>query len=229
MLDPPNTVPYDRITASTLQSAPHMKIARDTALASMTLLKNKGAKTAKALPLDPKSFTEPGSLALIGPQAMMAGLLMGNYAESAAAGNWGDTILHAVMERLDHDVGLRAVAYAAGCQDIDCGNTDGFHQALAVASKAQTIVVLLGLGANHIGGHPPGWNEEAWTPGPGGESFEGEGHDRSAIELPGNQSALVASLRDANPTKTIVGVLIHGGTLALGAAGEQLDGILSAW
>eukprot|EP01051_Picozoa_sp_SAG22_P029741 SAG22_NODE_11177_length_497_cov_0.683417_1_plen_111_part_10 len=82
----------------------------------------------------------------------------------------------------------RAVAHAPGCLDIDCNSTLGFLRAMAVASKAQTIVVLLGLGANHIGGHPP-------TPGPGGESFEGEGHDRSAIGLPGKQGGLVASLR----------------------------------
>jgi beta-glucosidase len=30
MLDPPNTVPYDRITASTLQSAPHMPAGPST-------------------------------------------------------------------------------------------------------------------------------------------------------------------------------------------------------
>lgn len=43
----------------------------------MTLLKNE----KEALPLDATKFSKQGSLAVIGPQATMAGLLMGNYAE----------------------------------------------------------------------------------------------------------------------------------------------------
>ena len=63
-----------------------------------------------------------------------------------------------------------------------------------------------------------------------GTSRESEGHDHSTIELSGKQGALVAALRADNPTKPIVGLLVlHGGTLALRAAGDQLDVIFSTW
>ena len=59
---------------------------------------------------------------------------------------------------------------------------------------------------------------------------ESEGHDRSTIELPGNQNALVTAIYNQNKGKVpIICVLIHGGTLALGAAADQCDAILDAW
>ena len=57
-----------------------------------------------------------------------------------------------------------------------------------------------------------------------------QGHDRTAIELPGHQADLVAAVRAAvKPGTPVIGLLVHGGTLALGPAGDQLDAILSAW
>jgi len=137
----------------------------------------------------------------------MAGLLMGNYAESASKGNWGTPVLDAVKAVVGED----AVVQANGCSDISCGDKVGFPAALIAAASAKVIVVMLGLDFN------------------GGDADESEGHDRNAIELPGNQGLLVERLRAANPKKTIIGLLVHGGTLALGSAGDKLDAIMSAW
>ena len=217
MLDPPSDVAYNHINASVLQSAAHLSLARRTARASMTLLKNDDS----ALPLSPAALRRPAgatpALALIGPQAMMAGLLHGNYAESAAEGNWGQTVREAVAARVP------AVSWATGCDDIDCKSTGGFAEAARVASTADAVVVLLGLGANAIGGTPRFVNT-------GGPSNEAESHDRDAIELPGRQADLVHALRIAlGPSKKLIGLLVHGGTLALGSAASELDAILSAW
>jgi beta-glucosidase len=90
---------------------------------------------------------------------------------------------------------------------------DGFAAAIVAAKSCDTVIVTLGLWFNKHG-----------------DANEGEGHDRAAIELPGHQGDLVAAIRTAvGPSIPVVGLLIHGGTLALGAAGEQLDAILSAW
>ena len=85
MLDPPDTVPYNALNGTQAFSPEHQRIALETAEASMTLLKNDHG----ALPL---SAHGTGTLAIVGPQAKMAGLLMGNYAESASNGNWGTDI-----------------------------------------------------------------------------------------------------------------------------------------
>ncbi|GMH73110.1 hypothetical protein TL16_g06094 [Triparma laevis f. inornata] len=205
MFDPPGEVPYDSIDESALQSAENIEVNRAAALASMTLLKNDN----QALPLVPENSS---SIAVIGVQATMAGLLVGNYAEQAADNNWGDSVLAAIEARLDADV-----AYAPGCATIDCNSTLGFEEALKVSQNAETIIVMLGLAANSMGGEVDGPSDER------------EGHDRTAIELPGFQGELVKELRAASPGKKLIGVLLHGGTLALGNAKEQLDGILTAW
>jgi len=207
MLDPPASMPlYNGLSGSQAQSAEHLNITRRTALEGMTLLKNAKA----ALPLDATKFTKPGSLAVIGGQATMAGLLMGNYAESAANGNWGTDVLDAVTARVGNNA---SVAYAAGCPDPNCDNTDGFAAAVAVAKNADAVIVTLGLWFNK-----------------GGAANEAEGHDRSVIELPGHQNDLVTAIRAAvGPSTPVIGLLIHGGTLALGDANGQLDAIISAW
>jgi beta-glucosidase len=58
----------------------------------------------------------------------------------------------------------------------------------------------------------------------------GEAKDRSAVELPAGQAAMVAALRGAaKPRVPLVGLLIHGGAIALGPALGKLDAILDAW
>lgn len=106
-----------------------------------------------------------------------------------------------------------SVSWAPGCSDPNCETTDGFAAAVATAKSADAVIVTLGLWFNQHG-----------------DANEGEGHDRNAIELPGHQADLVAAIRNAvGPSTPVIGLLVHGGTLALGDAGSQLDAIMSAW
>eukprot|EP00040_Diaphanoeca_grandis_P032448 m.196622 g.196622 ORF g.196622 m.196622 type:complete len:903 (+) comp32628_c0_seq1:29-2737(+) len=209
MLDPPTSVSYNRLNHTEAQSPAHMQVAKNVALASMTLLKN----SQQTLPLNPARFMNKAkSIAMVGPQAMMAGILMGNYAESASSGNWGTSIYDAFAQRLG---GNLSINYAQGCVEIACDKTDLFAQAAQVAAEADVVIVTLGLQFGD-GQHADDGSKES------------EGHDRTAIELPGNQAALVAALRKAT-SKPIIAILVHGGTLALGATANQLDAIMSAW
>jgi beta-glucosidase len=226
MFDPPLSVAYNNLTVDeVVLSRAHLAIARETALESMTLLKNANTRStdrtastpsAPALPLDPSTFKDGSVLGIFGPQAKMAGLLMGNYAESGRHGNWGTSIFDAITQRL----GNSSTVWETGCNDINCDQSDDIAAAVALASQAsvKSVVVTLGLGFNGIAG--PKSNPSA---------DESEGHDRVSIELPGHQSDLVTAIRAANPTKPIIGLLIHGGTLALGKAGDDMDAIMSAW
>jgi beta-glucosidase-like glycosyl hydrolase len=76
--DPPNSMlAYNLLNGTQAQSPEHLNITKTAAVEGMTLLKNSN----KALPLSAAKFAKAGSLCVIGPQAIMAGLLMGNYAE----------------------------------------------------------------------------------------------------------------------------------------------------
>jgi beta-glucosidase len=70
MFDPPEMVPYTKISESELDSAAHRALARKLANESMVLLKNDGV-----LPLKP----EVKRIALIGPLADQTRVLLGNY------------------------------------------------------------------------------------------------------------------------------------------------------
>ncbi len=58
---------------------------------------------------------------------------------------------------------------------------------------------------------------------------ESEGHDRTTIELPGNQNALVEAIYNAANGVRLVCFMVHGGTLALGDALNQCDAIVDLW
>ena len=109
------------------------------------------------------------------------------------------------------------VQNAYGCANVACADTSGFPEAISLINNMtngeglSAIVVLLGLD----------------------QGQEREGHDRSVIELPGNQNALVTEIYNNNKANNInapiICVLIHGGTLALGTAADECDAILDAW
>ena len=118
-----------------------------------------------------------------------------------------------------------SVAYHPGCDAVECNNTDAFAPAVAAAGEADAIVVLLGLHYSAAGNATQCDHDKPWITD---DACEGEGQDREFIELPGNSTALVAALRKAAPHVPLVGVLIHGGALALGSAAEQLDAVVDA-
>ena len=106
-----------------------------------------------------------------------------------------------------HFNGSELVGYASGCNDIKCEKTDGFDAAVNISAGANAILMVLGLD----------------------QGLESEGHDRTEIELPANQTALFSTVRKAHPDIPIIVLLVHGGTLALGSIVDEADAILDAW
>ena len=98
--------------------------------------------------------------------------------------------------------GIRAIVPQATVQ-FDPG--DDIASAVAVAKAAD--VVIMGLG-EHVG-------------------ISGEGHDRSNLDLPGNQEQLLEAV--AATGKPVVLVLENGRPLTIGWAKEHVPAILEAW
>ena len=129
-------------------------------------------------------------------------LLLGNYALRPDAG------IVSVKEGIEAAAGSGVnIQWAPGCFSIECPSQIGFGDAIKLATTADVVVVSLGLDQN----------------------MESEGHDRETIDLPENQYQLVGQLRKASPNATLVGLLIHGGTVAMKNLLTDLDAIVDAW
>lgn len=86
-----------------------------------------------------------------------------------------------------------SVAYAHGC-NVSGASRSEFAAATAAAAAADTVVLFLGLD----------------------DRIENEGHDRSSLELPGQQQALALAVAAAAAAPVTI-VLTNGGTISLKA------------
>jgi len=109
----------------------------------------------------------------------------------------------------------------SGCFNQTCEEMDSTAAAAASAAAMATVVVL----GDAFGDANNGW---PLCKGTTEDGCEAEMHDRTTIELPGQQVALVQALRKAS-AKPLICVLIHGGAVALGSALEACDGIVDLW
>ncbi len=78
---------------------------------------------------------------------------------------------------------------------------------LICAKKADAVVLVVGIDG----------------------SQEGEGHDRTAIELPAVQEGLIKAVTAAAGTKPVVVVCCSGSAIALNWAAEHVPAIVQAW
>jgi len=92
-----------------------------------------------------------------------------------------------------------------GVDDPDADDAALADEAVALAADAQVVVAFLGL--------PP--------------SYESEGYDRTDMDLPAEQLALLARLAEG-PAKVVV-VLSHGSVVTVAPWLDQADAILDAW
>ena len=235
MFDPPTTVAYNNIFFNATELAgnkAHRAVNTRAARESITLYKNDGG----TLPLDAEKAVK--TIAVVGFQGANSGILSGNYAASANAGNWGLTIAQAMDGKLNVPGGTQQVD---GCSNVKCpdaNKTGAFDAARKAAASSDAVVVLLGLAFDHYCDDPPG-------PEPSDNDYcEQEGRDRSAIELPAGQKALLLAVRgqldrdaeanavaNLNVAKTpLVVVLLHGGAIALDAETmAAADAVVDAW
>lgn len=166
-----------------------LDFARTLAAESMVLLKNEGA-----LPLQ-----KDEKIAVIGGLAASADDLLGSW-RGAGEADKAQSILEALREVASEGV----IQYARGC-DTDGDDRSGFTAAVAAASRASTVVMVLG-------------EDCQWT---------GEAASRTSIRLPGVQTELLEKL--ASMGKRIVVVLLNGRPLDLSRESGLADAILEAW
>lgn len=172
----------------------HLRAAREAARASVVLLKN-------AHGMLPLSMEHVDRVAVIGPLADDAHEQLGTWIFD------GDAHLSVpLLPALRELVGSRVeVEFARGLATTRSHDQSMFDEAIAVASRSDVVVLMLG--------------EEA--------ILSGEAHCRADITLPGAQQALIEAV--AATGKPVVLVLMAGRALALESVVPHVHALLYAW
>lgn len=168
-----------------------------------------------------------GSLLVAGPIANNAPNTLGNY--DCGYTDWNYTEPGCVNNHtsivgglINGGTGLNngEVQFMQGCSDCSCVQSN-FSDIVAAAESAEVSVVVLGLQNECSGCHCRGCMKDQ-------SAFEQEGHDRTSIHFPGNQLKLAADMAGAKP-KSLLCVLVHGGSLALSTLLTDCTAIISVW
>ena len=128
--------------------------------------------------------------------------ILGNWAAKGDRKGQAVSVFEGVSEYLK----TNQIMYAKGC-DILKDDTSGFDEAIAVSKQADVIVLVMGEG-HHM---------------------SGEAASRTNLKIPGIQPKLIKEIREANPTKKIILVLMNGRPLNLSDEVNLVDAILEAW
>jgi len=206
LFDPAEKVPYSKYTIEDNDTPEHRQVALEVARQSLVLLKNDGI-----LPLDRSKIKR---IAVIGPNGKSTSMLEGNYHGSASQ---PVSILNGIKQLAGADV---EVTFAQGSpvttkpgmaawsrQDNETNRPLPELKAEALSHAANADLII------YVGGITP--------------AQEGEGFDRSSIELPEVQSQLVQALHATG--KPMVMVNCSGSAIALPWEDEHLPAILQVW
>lgn len=207
LFDPPGTAPLNDTPYEVIECDAHRALALNAARQSIVLLRNRNCM----LPLDRRVLK---SIAVIGPNADLRDILVGNY-------NGTPTRHITPLEGILQAVGPGCrVWHARGCEHLalrteGCAEDfDRIAEAVAVAQRAEVAVLFMGL-----------------TPrieGEAGDAFNSEAAgDKLKLELPGLQNLLIEKVA-ATGTPVIL-VLISGSALATVWADEHLPAIVQGW
>jgi beta-glucosidase len=148
---------------------------------------------------------------VIGPNADDVLALRGNYFGEPSE---SITVLEGIRSLVSPEA---EVLFARGCA-MDDPSREGFEEALQIAKKADVAVMVMGL-SQVIEGEE---GQEVGTP----EGVVSQG-DRSTLDLPGEQEALIKAVAETGTP--VVLVLLNGSALAVNWADENLPAILEAW
>jgi beta-glucosidase len=205
MFDPPERVPYAQIPYEVVDSQEHRIANLEMSRQTLVLLKNDD----RMLPLP-----AAGTIAVIGPNAASREVLVGNYEGTPSR---PVTLLDGIRARAGD---AARVIYAEGCtvlgkrshwgDDVD----QGYVEAEAAASRADVVVLALGLTAGYEG-------EE------GSADWSNAKGDRPVIDLPEVQQRLLERVQAVG--KPVVLVLFSGSALSVAWAHEHVRAILQAW
>jgi beta-glucosidase len=205
MFDPPASVAHAAIPYEVNDSDAHRALARAVAGASMVLLKNEG----DLLPLR----RDVDSIAVIGPNADDRAVLLANYAGDPSRFVTPLEGIRAAVSR------TTKVWCAQGCQRL--GNkTDGLgragniSEAVSVATRAELVVLCLGLSADIEGEQGDASNSDA-------------AGDKTDLALTGLQQTLLESIVALG--KPTVLVVLAGSPLDLAWAHDHVGAVVQAW
>ena len=197
---------YDKVPYETVECRAHLALAQETALKSCVLLKNNGI-----LPLKKQKLK---TLGVIGPNADSRIALMGNYHGTSSR---YITVLEGLQDECRDDV---RVLYAAGCdvfrrktENLALDN-DRVAEAVAVAERSDTVVLVLGLDELMEGEAPDDGNSM-------------EAGDKPDLLLPAVQQELLARVLAVG--KPTVVVLLAGSSIDLSLAEEKADAVFLGW
>ena len=171
------------------------------------LTKAREIAAASSVLLQNKNQTLPLSkgtkkIAFIGPLVKDEYDILGNWAAKGDRKGQAVSVFEGVSEYLK----ANQIMYAKGC-DILKDDTSGFDEAIAVSKQADVIVLVMGEG-HHM---------------------SGEAASRTNLKIPGIQPELIKEIREANPSKRIILVLMNGRPLNLSDEVNLVDAILEAW
>ncbi|TKB98448.1 glycoside hydrolase family 3 C-terminal domain-containing protein [Pedobacter cryotolerans] len=195
--------PYAKIPYSVVNNQKHQAHALQMAKEAIVLLKN----NKQTLPLS-KNIK---NLAVIGPNANDAEILLGNY-------NGDPAHIVTPLEGIQKTFSSTSVRYAKGCNVIDTpgyNRQKDFDEALAIAAKAEVIVFIGGISPRLEG-------EELKVKVPG---FLGG--DKTDLNLPVIQTDLLKELKKLG--KPIVLVLLNGSALSINWEQQNVDAIVETW
>ena len=147
-------------------------------------------------------FNELKSIAFIGPLVKDESEIIGNWAAKGDREGKAVSVFEGVSEYLKPN----QILYAKGCEILK-DDESGFNEAVSVSKKADEIVLVMGEG-HHM---------------------SGEAASRSNLKIPGIQPKLIKKIREANPNKKIILVLMNGRPINLSDEVNLVDAILEVW
>jgi beta-glucosidase len=205
MFDPPEQVPYASIPYEVNACSAHREVALAAARESIVLLKNDN----RLLPLR----TDIKSIAVIGPNANDDSVLVANYFGIPSR---PVTPLEGIRAAVSQET---QVLYTDGCK-LTGMTTDGLgragnlSEALAVAARAEVVVLCLGLSAEIEGEQGDVSNSEA-------------AGDKTDLNLTGLQQRMMEAIVALG--KPTVLVLMAGSPMSVTWAHENVGAILDVW
>jgi beta-glucosidase len=226
MFDPPEKVRWAKIPISVNDCAPHRALSRKASRESIVLLRNHSG----ALPLR----KDLKKILVVGPNANDIDVLVGNYNGTpshprtvldgirAAVSSGTEVVFRMGSGLLTMDLSPREPILArSGWRSPDHGeipregplplevkDLTAFQAVVDEARTADAIVAVVGIS-------------------PELEGEQGEGLERSTLDIPGVQDHLLRALRSAG--RPLVVVLLGGSPMSVTWAAENADAMLLAW
>lgn len=200
LLDPAGSNPYDKIGPDELNSDQHRQLARQAAVESVVLLKNKD----QALPLK----NNLKKYYITGPNATNMEALMGNY---YGVNNQMSTILEGIAGQIAKGSQLQ---YRKGIL-LDRPNDNPIDWTTSDAQQAEAIFVILGI--------------DGTLEGEEGEAIASKHFgDRLDYNIPQNQVDFLQKLRKGYKGK-IVTIVTGGSPMNLKQVDSLSDALLMVW